>query len=84
MPVDPLTAAVRRALRDVPCSIRALAREAGVSHSTLVLIKGGSLNASVEVADAVSRSLFTWGERCGRMAAEITQKRNKREREYGA
>jgi lambda repressor-like predicted transcriptional regulator len=76
VPVDPLTAAVRHALRDAPCSIRALAREAGVSHSTLVLINGGSLNASVEVADAVRRALLIWGERCGRLAGEIAQKRN--------
>jgi lambda repressor-like predicted transcriptional regulator len=63
-----MTAAVCRALRDAPCSLRALAREAGVSHSTLVLIKGGSLDASLGVADALTVALRTWGERCTKLA----------------
>lgn len=71
MPTDPLTTAVRRALRDAPCSVRALAREAGVPHSTLVRIQAGDLNASPALADAVARALLTWASRCEHAAAVV-------------
>jgi hypothetical protein len=66
-----LSTAVRRAIRDSPCSIRALAREAGVSHSTLVLIRGGKIEASLDVAVSVSTALLSWGNTCLRFATDI-------------
>jgi hypothetical protein len=78
MPVDPLTAAVRHALRQAPCSVRALAREAGVPHSTLVRIQGGALNASPAVAGAIAQALLAWGQRCEALAAQVGDAANPR------
>ena len=66
-----LSTAVRRALRDSPCSLRALAREAGVSHSTLVLIRSGKLDVSPDMAASVTAALKSWANTCQRMAADI-------------
>lgn len=71
MRTDPLTSAVRRALKDAPCSMRALAREAGISHANLVRIIAGSRPATQGVADAVASALRTWGERCSRLADAV-------------
>ena len=55
--MNSLTKAVRRALREAPASVRALAKEAGIPHSTLVRIKQGQLGASVAVASALLQVL---------------------------
>jgi hypothetical protein len=66
-----LTAAVRRALRGTPFSLRALAREAEVPHSSLVRIQAGQLNASPDMAASLARALRKWGRQCNRLAATI-------------
>ena len=71
MRTNPLTAAVRRALSEAPCSTRALAKEAGVPHSTLVRIGDGSRDTTPAVAAAVARALRSWGKRCDRLAGWI-------------
>jgi hypothetical protein len=71
MSSDPLTAAVRRALRGAPCTTRALAVEADVPHSTLVRIAAGTRNATPAVALAVARALESWGKRSHRLALGI-------------
>jgi transcriptional regulator with XRE-family HTH domain len=71
MPVDALTRALRRALREAPCSARELAREAGVPHSTLVRVLAGARNATPVVAAAIAQALKTWGKRCVRLATAI-------------
>lgn len=71
MRIDVLTAAVRRALREAPCSTRALAKEAGIPHSTLVRITGGTRNATPAVAEALARALRVWSERCERLAKAV-------------
>jgi predicted transcriptional regulator len=71
MSTDYLTGAVRRALEDAPCSVRALAKQAGVPHSTLVRIGDGSREATPAVAEAVARALRTWGKRCDQLAQWI-------------
>jgi hypothetical protein len=68
---DPLTSVVRRALRDAPCSTRALAAEAGVPHSTLVRISAGSRNATPAVAAALVKAFRTWAGRCEGLAEAI-------------
>jgi hypothetical protein len=77
MSTDTLTALVRRALREAPCSLRALAREADVPHSTLVRIRGGSLNASPEVADALVKALERWASQTRKLAAAVVLARSK-------
>jgi len=71
MRTDALSTAVRRALREAPCSTRALAKEAGVPHSTLVRIAAGTRNATPAVAEALARALRAWGKRCERLASAV-------------
>jgi hypothetical protein len=66
-----LDALVRRAIRRAPCSIRALAREAGVSHVMLQGIVKGRERAPARVALKVARALESWAARCGGEAAAI-------------
>ena len=68
---DRLSMAVRRALKNTPYSLRALAREAAVPHSTLVRIGSGSLRASPAVADRVAKALRAWGAQCARLAQDV-------------
>jgi plasmid maintenance system antidote protein VapI len=71
MPRDRLTETVKRAVQNAPCSVRALARAAGVPDSTLVRIVAGERAATVAVAASVVRALEEWGAQCGRHAAAI-------------
>ena len=66
--MNSLTEAVRRALAEAPASVRALAKEAGIPHSTLVRIKQGQLGASVAVASALLKALEC--QRAGFVLAE--------------
>ena len=73
MPRDRLTETVTRAVRGAPCSVRALARAAGVPDSTLVRIVAGERAATPAVAAAVARALDEWGARCEQFAKAIRQ-----------
>ncbi len=66
-----LDAVLRRAIRRAPCTIRALARTAGVSHAMLAAIVTGRERATPRVALKVARALETWAARCGGEAAAI-------------
>lgn len=70
---DRLTEAVTRAVRGAPCSVRALARAAGVPDSTLVRIVAGDRAATPAVATAVARALDQWSARCGQLAQAVRQ-----------
>lgn len=71
--MDRLTEAVSRALEGAPCSLRALARTAGVSHVQLLHIMQGKRRATPEVAAKVSAALDAWSERCATGARGIRQ-----------
>ena len=71
MASDRLTQAVARAIRGAPCSVRALARAAGVPDSTLVRIVAGERAATPAVAAAVARALDQWSTRCGELARSV-------------
>lgn len=58
-----LTTVLRGLLDDPPITLRALGRLAGLSHSTLSLIRSGHLEATPEVAGRVAEAL----ERHGRV-----------------
>ncbi|HZA92426.1 MAG TPA: helix-turn-helix domain-containing protein [Gemmatimonadales bacterium] len=73
MPDDRLTDAVRQAVRGAPCSVRALARAAGVPDSTLVRIVARERAATPAVAAALARALDQWGTQCGQLAHGIRQ-----------
>ena len=66
-----IDAVLRHAIRRAPCSIRALARTAGVSHVMLATIVTGHERATPRVALKVARALETWAARCGGEAAAI-------------
>jgi hypothetical protein len=68
---DRLTAAVARAVRDAPCTIRALARSAAIPASTLVRIAAGERAATPAVADAIARALDGWSAACDKLARRI-------------
>jgi len=59
-----LEEAVRRALGELPGSLRAIAREAGISHSLLIRIRNGDRAATREVAEALADALGRWADRC--------------------
>jgi len=68
MALDPV---LRRAIKRAPCSVRALARTAGVSHVMLAQIVRGKEAATPRVALKVARALHAWGARCQAEAARI-------------
>ncbi len=66
-----LDATLRRAIRGAPCTMRALARTAGVSHVMLVGIVAGRERATLRVAMKIAKALETWAGRCAREAAAV-------------
>ena len=66
-----LDTVVRRAIRRAPCSIRALAREAGVSHAMLAAIVTGHERATPRVSRKVARALDRWAARCAKDATAV-------------
>ena len=68
---------VSKALKQAPGSIREIAREAGVPHTTLSRIVSGERGATPEVARAVAAALARWGRKCGKAERTILQAINK-------
>ena len=66
-----LSEATRKALATAPCSLRKLADEAGIPHSTLVRIQQGTLGASPEVARKLLKALRAWAKGCERGAEVV-------------
>jgi transcriptional regulator with XRE-family HTH domain len=66
-----LDAALRRAIRQAPCSFRKLAKEAGVSHQMLAAIVAGRERATPRVARLVVAALDAWAARCAKDAAAV-------------
>ncbi len=66
-----LQAAVRQAIADGPCTLRALAREAGLPIARLVRIRQGKATATPEVAARIASALKRWGKRCDRSSTRI-------------
>lgn len=76
-----LDAVLRRAIRQAPCTIRALARTAGVSHVMLAGIVSGRERATPRVALKVARALEQWATRCSTEAARVRAAVEGRDRE---
>ena len=66
-----LDAVLRRAILRAPCSTRALARTAGVSHVMLAQIVRGKEKATPRVALKVARALEQWADKCSTEAARV-------------
>ena len=75
--MNKLTTTVRTAVERAPCSIRALAKVAGVPHVTLAHIVHSRREATEDVARKVARALDGWAKKCGRSAADIRQELKK-------
>ncbi|MFI5168076.1 MAG: helix-turn-helix domain-containing protein [Thermoanaerobaculales bacterium] len=75
--MDKLTSTVVEALRTAPCSLRALAREAGVSHVQLLHITQGKRRATSDVAAKVADALDRWSDRCLVAARRIRHSRGR-------
>lgn len=62
---------LQRILRDAPCSIRALAREAGVNETLLRKIRDGERRLTADTRDAVVAALRRWEDTCGSLAGDL-------------
>ena len=68
------TASLRTLLKEskrLPGTVRALARQAGVPHTTLVRIAAGELGASPMVAERVAAALDSWARSCSAGAEKL-------------
>lgn len=61
----------RAAIAAAPCRLTALARAAGLSHTTLVKIRRGTLLASPVIARKLARVLEHWGATCQRAGERL-------------
>lgn len=66
-----LTEAVRAAIGLAPCSLRTLARAAGVPHSTLSQIVHGHREATPDLAQKMADALMRWSQETARAAHRI-------------
>lgn len=64
-------AGLQRVLQEAPCSIRALAREAGVNETLLRKIRDGERRLTPQTRKAVVGALRRWEDRCGGLADEL-------------
>lgn len=62
---------LREAIELAPCSVRSLAKAAGVSPAILQHIRSGLRAATPDVAERVAAALEHWGARCVRLAAHV-------------
>jgi len=68
---EPLNTRVREAIAQAPCSVRSLARAAGVSPAILRHISSGLRAATPAIAERVATALDQWGARCVHLAAKV-------------
>lgn len=68
---DELRETLRRVLEEAPGSIRALAREAGVDHSTLLKERDGKRSVPDGRARELAAALRRWSERCSELADRL-------------
>jgi lambda repressor-like predicted transcriptional regulator len=61
---ETLRKAMIEALEAAPCSTRKLAREAGVSHALLQMVRDGNRTCTPQVAKAVADALEKWSREC--------------------
>jgi hypothetical protein len=66
-----LTRAVLDAIDAAPCSVRALAIEAGVSEALLRQLEQRDFDATPELAAKVATALEGWGTRCATAARRV-------------
>ena len=68
-----LSAAMKDAIDAAPCTLRALARQAGVSHSLLLMIRDGDRRCTRDAARKVVAALESWSRDCSAAADGLRQ-----------
>ena len=68
-----LSLVLNDAITRTPGSVRALAREAGVPHTSLVRVRSGAIDASPALVARVAAALERWGELCKRHSFRLEQ-----------
>lgn len=68
---DALRETIRQVLEEAPASIRALAREAGVDHSTLLKERDGKRPLPNGRPAELAAALRRWSDRCARLADRL-------------
>ena len=66
-----LAGEVRAAIAAAPCSMRSLARAAGISHNSLARLRQGTLAATPTIAVKLAEALELWGAGCQRAAKRL-------------
>ena len=66
-----MTKKFREALKRSPASIRALAREAGISHVSLIRIRDGDQKLTTDVRKKIIRALRVWSRGYARLADNL-------------
>lgn len=60
--------AIRRVIKYMPGSVRALADQSGVAHSTMLRIKAGTHTLSPAANKRLRTALRSWGKTCYELA----------------
>ncbi len=63
--------AMRRVIKQMPGSVRALAEHSGVDHSTLLRVRSGTYTLSPAANKKLCKALRDWGATCYRLADEL-------------
>lgn len=66
-----LTRVVLRAVESAPCSTRALAKAAGISHGLIHHIQRGEIHVTPEIAGRIAKALEQWGTACTAAARKV-------------
>lgn len=69
--MDARRAVLQRVLHQAPGSIRELADEAGLAHSTLLRAETGERGITPETVTAVLAALRRWAARCEDLARDL-------------
>jgi hypothetical protein len=78
-----LSLALCDAVDGAPGSLRAIARAAGIPHTTLVRIRAGDIEATPATVERIAAALERWGETCKRRSFRLRQELYRTEREDG-
>jgi 4'-phosphopantetheinyl transferase len=76
-----LSLTVRDAVANAPGTLRALAREAGVPHTTLVRVGKGEIEATPALAESLANVFERWGEVCKLYGFRVRQELYRAERQ---
>lgn len=76
-------AVLRKILRDAPGSLRELAEEAGLAHTTLLRAESGERRVTPETVRAVVGALRRWSGRCDALADALEAAQREEEAEDG-